>query len=317
SFDIFTQALEAVRDPGRGLLGPVPASTVLAAGASQSASFLVTYLNAVDPLVQAADGALLHGRGAQGAWLDGVLWDPRRMMSDAARLGRPIAGHHLRDDVRVPVLVLQAETDLFVMGSVFARQPDADRYRMWEVAGASHFDTYGLTAAHRDDGSLVARELHDALRPVQNPRGVRTTAPINSGPQLHYAMNAALSHLTGWVRTGTEPPTADRLQTKRLRPLIASRDAWGLAVGGLRSPWVDAPVARLSGLGQQVAGFGLLFGSTRPFSLDLLQRRYPGGRRQYDEEFAAAAEAAVAAGHLCAEDLDEVLGLGELAWPPG
>jgi hypothetical protein len=317
AFDIFTHAVEAVRSAEPSPLGPLRPQTVLAAGASQSASLLVTYLNAVDPLVQAVDGVLLHGRGAQGGWLDGVLWDPGRMVREAAQRARPVSGHRVRDDVRVPVLVVQAETDLAVMGSVFARQPDTELFRLWEVAGASHFDSYGLTAAHLDDGTRSPEELYEALRPVSDPHGVRTTSPINSGPQLHFVMNSALGHLARWVRDGSTPPVAEPLHTKRLRPLLRARDRWGLAGGGVRSPWVDAPVARLSGTGQRVAGFGLLFGTTQPFPPDVLGRRYPGGKAQYDQEFAEAAARAVGAGHMCQDDLEEILALGSLGWPEG
>jgi hypothetical protein len=314
AFDIYTQAVRAVQSAG-GPLGALRPTTTLAAGASQSASFLVTYLNAVDPLAAAIDGALLHGRGSQSAWLDGVLWDPRRMVREAAQRRRPVQGLRVREDVRVPVLVLQAETDLVVLGSVFSRQPDTDAFRLWEVAGASHFDSYGLTAAHLDDGSLSPQELHDALRPLSSPHGVKTTAPTNSGPQLHYVMNAALTHLAEWSRGAGAPPVARRVRTKPMRPLLIARDELGLALGGLRSPWVDSPVATLSGTGQRVAGFGLLFGATRGFSTAVLARRYPGGRQQYDDEFAAAAVEMAAAGHLRKQDLDEVLALGPLSWP--
>ena len=33
---------------------------------------------------------------------------------------------------------------------------DGERFRLWELAGASHFDTYGLIAPHSDDGRLRA-----------------------------------------------------------------------------------------------------------------------------------------------------------------
>jgi hypothetical protein len=314
AFDVFSAAVRAVRAPD-GPLGGLRPDVVLASGSSQSASFLVTYLNAVDPLAQVVDGALLHGRGAQGPWLDGVLWDPRRMVREAAARRRPVSGHRIRADVRVPVHVLQAETDLVVLGSVFARQPDSSSYRLWEVAGAAHFDSYGLAAGHRDDGTLSAQELHDALRPVRDPFGVRTSAPVNSGPQLHYAMQAALDGLARWARGDGEPPVADRVRTKPLRPMVPARDSLHIATGGVRSPWVDAPTSTLSGTGQRVAGFGLLFGSTRPLAGPVLAARYPGGREQYEEEFAAAAADMTAAGHLSAADLREVTALGQVSWP--
>ncbi len=71
AFDIFSQAGRAVRD-GR-LLGGLAPRRVLAIGESQSAVFLVTYVNAVDAEARVFDGFLLHGRGGSGASLDGSI----------------------------------------------------------------------------------------------------------------------------------------------------------------------------------------------------------------------------------------------------
>ena len=40
-----------------------------------------------------------------------------------------------RDDLRVPVLCFEAETDLMALGYLPARQPDNDKFRLWEVGG--------------------------------------------------------------------------------------------------------------------------------------------------------------------------------------
>jgi hypothetical protein len=45
-------------------------------------------------------------------------------------------------------------------------------------------------------------------------------------------------------------------------------DADGNVQGGVRTPHVDAPVARLSGLGQTGGGFCLLFGTTTAFTAE-------------------------------------------------
>jgi alpha/beta hydrolase family protein len=55
-FDIFSQAARAVRDGG--VLGPLPVECLLATGQSQSAIHLVTYVNAVAPMVAPAGSAL-------------------------------------------------------------------------------------------------------------------------------------------------------------------------------------------------------------------------------------------------------------------
>src|SRR4030095_5950610 len=69
SYDIFSPAGQAIRrgdpDPLRGL----HPQSVVAAGESQSAGRLVTYVNAIDPVAQVYDGFLIHSRGGGSARL--------------------------------------------------------------------------------------------------------------------------------------------------------------------------------------------------------------------------------------------------------
>jgi len=137
---------------------------------------------------------------------------------------------------------------------------------------------------------------------------------VNSGPQQHYVLQAALSHLARWAAGGAPPPAAPRLATRPLLPLALIRDDAGIAVGGLRTPWVDAATAVLSGLGQRVRSYGMLFGSTCPLPGRELATRYPAGRTDFEARFEAATWQAVDAGHLLADDAEEILALGRCAW---
>ncbi|HEY5881208.1 MAG TPA: alpha/beta hydrolase domain-containing protein, partial [Nakamurella sp.] len=251
SYDIFSQAAAAVRRPDGPLRGLRP-RTVLGTGTSQSAMYLTTYVNAIDPIAQVVDGFLIHGRGVRGAWVEGTLLDPRRLMTDLIRHWQPaLPGHRIRPDARVPVLTLQGETDVVLLGSGLARQRDGDGFRLWELAGAAHFDSYGMRAGFFDDGSLPTDALRHKLRPLNNPAGFHTSGPSNSGPQLHYVLQAAVEGLRRWVVDGVAPASADVLATRRFQPLRLARDRAGIAIGGVRTPWVSAPVATLSGLGQR------------------------------------------------------------------
>ena len=94
SYDIFSQAGAALRGPA-GLLGPLTAKRLVAAGESQSAMRLVTYINAVDPLAMVYDGFLVHGRGATGAGFDAAGARARPSPGDPGeqiRAGRPRPG---------------------------------------------------------------------------------------------------------------------------------------------------------------------------------------------------------------------------------
>ena len=102
SYDIFSQAGEAVRRDAARVLGGLKPKRVLAAGESQSAGRMVTYIDAVHPLARVYDGFFVHSRGGGGA-----------LLSQAPQETAPAPNPTLiRDDLDVPVLVFQTETDV-------------------------------------------------------------------------------------------------------------------------------------------------------------------------------------------------------------
>ncbi len=308
-FDIFSRAARAVRNGG--VLGPLTPACLLAAGQSQSAIHLVTYVNAVAPTVPAdaaCDGYLIGGRTGMAAPLAG--WNGRIP-------GRGPDGVRIRTDGRAPVLTLQTETDVVgVLAGVTARQPDDDRFRWWEIAGAAHADTYVLGTTFDDSGELPPAELARLMAPTAEPLGIRCAMPVNSGPQHHYVAQAALMHLGRWARGGPAPPAAPRLETGPDDPMRLITDEAGIARGGIRTGWVDVPVAALSGLAPGGAeGLAMLLGSTRVFDDTELARRYPRGPTEYAAAFLGATSRAVAAGFLLPGDVDEIVALAAAAYP--
>jgi hypothetical protein len=316
AYDIFSQVAGAIREPaGAAPMGPLTVRRLIGIGASQSAIFLVTYVNAIDPLARVYDGFLIHGRGGNGAPLDGNFAAARRNPNLSGD-GPIFSGNdRIREDVRVAVLTIQSETDVVLLGGIGARQPDTDRIRLWEVAGAAHFDVYGLIVSQLDDGTLSAARMAELGVPISEVVGMPTNAPINAGPQFHYVIQAALAALEQWVRDGKRAPAAPRFELASGQPAQLARDEHGIVKGGIRTPWVDAPTAVLSGLGQGGGGFGFLFGTTYPFDAAKLAALYPGGRREYLARFDASADAAARAGFLRAADVAEIRALGAAACP--
>ncbi|MGN6796220.1 MAG: alpha/beta hydrolase domain-containing protein [Streptosporangiaceae bacterium] len=280
---------------------------MLATGQSQSAAFLVTYVNAIDALDAVYDGFFVRGRQAVGASLERGYRPGRSRDSEAA------AGEQTRADARVPVLVLQAETDVAALGSGRAAQPDGDRVRLWELAGTAHADTYLLVASHHDDGRLPAERLAKLLKPTMRTIAGTTDRPINSAPQHHYVACAAVDHLDRWAAGGPPPPIAPRLELNS-DGTDFHREYYGIATGGIRTPWTDVPAATLSGLGQSGSPFAFLFGTTEPIEMDELTRMYPGGKSDYMRKFTEGVDAAVAKGFLLADDRAEILGLAAAAF---
>ena len=316
SFDIFTQVGQLLQLPSDdNPLGGLKPSQILAAGESQSAACLVTYINAIDPHAQLFDGFFVHGRPASGVSIDGVFIPASaRLGMEATRVAISSKGERIRDDARVPVLVLQSETDVVLLGGGLAEQPDSDRLRVWEMAGAAHADTYTVSAGRHDDGTLTAERMAELLRPTTDLMIGQTDSPINAGPQQHYVAQAALAHLVRWAAGGEAPPSAPSLELDADRTGYVP-DEHGIAKGGIRTPWVDVPTAVMGGLGQTGETFAMLFGRTEPFDDATLSKLYPGGEDEYLEGFAASLDSAIAAGFLLEEDRMEILAVAAHSFP--
>ena len=283
-------------------MGGLKAKRVLGAGESQSAGRLVTYLDAVHPLAGVYDGYLVHSRGAAGAALS-------QAPLAAIATPNPTA---IRADLDVPVFVFQTETDVY-NSNLGARQDDAKTFRLWEAAGTSHYDTYGLVIGNNDvgDGQGAVEALASMQSPTNDPvPGAITCAlAINTGP-MHWELDAAVHHLDEWVSNGTPPPKAPRLESTGTSPVAYALDDAHNARGGVRSPQVDVPIAQLGGIsnsGQPPLGqFCRLFGTTVPFTDAELASRY-ANHRQFVAEWNKAVQRALKAGYLVPEDARELM----------
>lgn len=307
SFDIFTQAGRLVRDDFPALGLPEP-ERVVAVGESQSAMFLTTYVNAVDSLAQVYDGFLIHSRFGPAASLDGtsIFAPPDEAAPRAVRF---------RTDLRVPLFTVLTETD--VIGGLrpgyhLARQPDTEMLRAWEIPGTAHADNYTIRVSYIDDGRAPLADLVAAYAPTDNLMGQQLPHFINFAPQHHYVLQAAISALDKWIRTGVGPAVAPPIDLRDGRALL---DDNGLAGGGVRTPWVDVPVARTSGVGSGETPLSHLFGSGEPFDAATVARLYPGGESEYVDRFAAALDSAIRSGFLLAADREEILALAAAAYP--
>ncbi|CAN5143908.1 alpha/beta hydrolase domain-containing protein [soil metagenome] len=308
-YDIFTQAARAIRAEPQRLIGVPTVKTLIAAGESQSAGRLTTYINAIAPLGQAFDGYLVHSRfgGAPGIGKSSLL------MSLLTAL-KPV---RLRTDTTVPVLNFITETDLMTkrFGYLPARQPDHARLRTWEVAGTAHADTYVMGASPIDSGNATAAAMAEAIAPTCNLLGITLPGEINAAPQHHYVMMAALSALNRWITNGEAPHAGTRLDVGVSKPATLVLDAAGNATGGIRSPWMDAPTCRLSGLAVVKSRMGGLFGSTTPLAEGDLTRLYTGGRDDYLAAFGTALSSTIAAGFILASDRSDIEALAAASYP--
>jgi hypothetical protein len=285
SFDIYTQVARAIA-AGGAVLGDEAPKFVIAAGESQSAFALTTYYDGVQPLTQVFDGFLLHSRGSGSL----SLVAPGASADIAGAIGST-AHPILRDDLDAPVMDIQTEGDVVgILSSITVRQPDSARFRLWEVTGTAHADAHLI-------GPLA--DMIDC--------GV----PINKGP-MHLVAKAAFRGLETWVRTGTPPLVAPRLEVSEDggAPALRRNDD-GIALGGIRTPPVDVPVDVLSGTpGPKTDVICLLLGSTTPLSAARLAELYPT-RAAYQQKYDDDADRTISAGFVLAPDRDALVAFAD------
>jgi len=293
SYDIFSQVGRAVRNQAEILLGGLSPKRIMGAGESQSAYRLVTYVNAIHLLSPVYEGYLLQSRPEKGA--------PLNTRDDVS------GSTEVRSDLGVPVLIFQTETDV----NAVTRQVDTATYRLWEVAGTAHFDAYGggLGLMDTGDGEGAVRALQALRNPPDNVFGfIRCDKAINTGP-MSFVLNAAVHALNEWIKTGLPPSSVQTLQATDFTLYNPSfvRDEFGNARGGIRTPFVDVPLAALAGTGNTGnQEFCLFFGTTEPFTPAELINLY-STQEGFLAKWNKAVEAAVESGVIRPADAKSLI----------
>ena len=283
SLDMFAQIGQALRSPAPSALGGLRPSHVVAIGESQSAFYLTTYADAVEPLDHAYQGIFIHSRGGGAA--------PFGRNNVTSAIDGDV---RIRTDLDIPVFMLETQTDLIQLGYAAARQPNTARIRTWEVAGTSHADAFELGVGADFLGC---------------------TTPVNSGPQ-HEVAQAAFIAFLHWVDDGMQPPRPAPFALSSADPPTLALDAHGNVGGGVRTPAVEVPVSTLSGAppegSSQLCG---LFGSTVPLSPQTLVALYRS-KADYVSRYTSDLDRAIAAGYILPADRASLLAqAAQLSFP--
>ncbi len=189
-----------------------------------------------------------------------------------------------------PVIHINTETEVLSPARLGYRRPDSDaandRYRLWEVPGATH-----ISNDLRDPA--IALQLNDAetnhidpadLEPIgcthmQFISGPATGIPGVVDPNDYpfaFVENAAFHWLTEWVETGNPPPHANFITTTATGIV---RDGNGNALGGVRTPFLDVPIATFSATDTAshtttFSAFCILYGYNTLFTPEKLSSLY-------------------------------------------
>lgn len=202
---------------------------------------LHNYATAIHPRVRLANGRSIY---------DGYILHRNPTLGRLRRCGVAPAANDPRHIIRnldVPLIRIMPETDVLTLFAYRRDDSDApgDRYRLYEVAGGSHADGafypyQPLVADLRKIGSpypyLASWPFHNQCEPEM----LLMKTPINT-----YVLDAAFANLTRWVKDGVAPPKAERITVENGGTPQARvvRDQFSNAVGGVRTPYLDVPVA--------------------------------------------------------------------------
>jgi hypothetical protein len=307
SFDIYTQVanLVAPERPRGGLdpMGGLDVRRLIAQGASQSAARLASYLNGMQPITRRFDAFFLvmyFGGGTPLEVGDEVM-TVREAAAGANQTRIPEGLHLLRDDLGVPVMVVNTECEATSCYPV--RQPDSDRFRYWEVAGASHVSLPAMASS----SARMERDFGFAL-----PLGDESMQAVNQ-VSVAPVVDAALHHLQAWLQDGTPPPLQPRITFAGEPPEIV-RDDHAIARGGIRLPQVEVPLGHNSAIQQSPDIFARLVGYHERFPDELIRALY-ASRDEYLAHYAEATRAAEAASVILSRDVEPLLAEAEQACP--
>lgn len=289
-YDIFAQGAALVgRDRPRALdpLAGLDVRNVIAVGLSQSGTRLGGFINGAHKLAPVFDAYLLVVYASV----------PSAMTHASAPPGLPELGginpgnvllfhqHYLRDDLGVPIIVLNSEYEAGVSYPNF--QPDTDLVRWWDVAGTGH--------AGPVDAVMMQAVLGSGM----------PASSVNFAPLYRSALQA----LRTWLETRRPPPHHPRI--KRIGAKF-ERDAHGNAVGGIRMPDMEAPLGVHVGEAEGLAG---AMGSSTPFPPEKVRALYPT-KQAYAAKYHAAVDRLVDAGLLLPDDADALRANGDSFAPP-
>ncbi len=270
SFDIYSQAIEAVRDPANNVVSTLyprgvdpteglDTRFVVAGGVSQSASRLTTFIN---------DG---YDRGTIDAY-------------NIERGGGPF------EDRSKFVFHLNEETG-FTGSAGSVKPPDDEKYVFWEEAGTAHHPRVWW------DYTFRTMQRDQFVSGIPDP--VNTGCSVNQG-RVDYSVRAMLHHTRAYLETGAVPPSAPRIE--RTEDGDVARDQDGLVRGGLRHPFVEVPVA----LNRATTDDCINWGHYEAWSAEKIVARYPT-HCDYLRKVRAWAEHEVSRGWLLAGDRDDAV----------
>lgn len=303
-FDIFNQALQAIKYPsGTAPLGGLNTRFIIAEGFQPTGNRSV-------PIPDPDAGRPPYGSAGP---LNGYIKSPASEVGLADAFLLDSAGPVVEPE-EYPGLVLHHLDETAIQR---VAPPNRPNHITWEVTGSPHVDRWGadniVRPAPGEPPRLLSREEEEVRRraydnygqlPDEGASACLPTRTLGTLYPRRYTLNAALVALREWLETGVAPATPPFLERVGPPPVSATdklvRDSDGNAIGGLRSPIIEVPVAAYDGEGCVVGG------TSTQFSAERLAELYPT-HRSYVEQLLAATNKAVDDGTLLCEDAQTIM----------
>ena len=205
-------------------------------------------------------------------------------------------------------------------------RPDGDepdnRYRLYQVAGSSHVGFGGWS------GATNREQYRRRGLPVPDRRITETP----SDARCEVVARAVFALLDRWVATGAAPPHVEPFAFEPHAPARSNpnptgdarelrRDEFGNVVGGVRTPWVEVPVASYAPSSNPKPGscepapgaptnsashVAALLGNMAPLTGDTLRELY-GSRAAYLDRYADSCRRLTREGFLLEDDVEVLI----------
>ena len=240
-FDALSQVGAALKSTG----GPMGSLKVEGVYMTTQGGDLLTYMNAIHPHAKLANGKFVYD-----GYLSRTPGNIQRVDQCAPfpRPNDPRGGFNHKYGVPVIAVVAQGE----VPASLSLRRADsddpADRFRLYEVAGVSHIDKAAYAGFPTVADQIAAVGAAQGTPEWPFNIACQPPIPLTDQPALTYAYDVVFQHLFEWARKGVAPPKAARIEVNEntsessTKPTVAL-DEYGNGLGGVRTPYVEVPVA--------------------------------------------------------------------------
>ncbi|KAA9300185.1 MULTISPECIES: alpha/beta hydrolase domain-containing protein [Aerococcus] len=299
-WDMLSQLAWAIRTGQAPFLDDLAVDELYLTGQSQSAMYLNTYLYYFEDLIsQGFDQPLFDG------YLSVVGYGVMRTLDqqDDEEQMFAVRQQHFKPS-QVPVIYLSSEGDINLFGpmkpSTVKTETVNPMSRHYELAGSPHTDPASPLIPDN-------REIAKTKNPPKILDG-EYNYTVND-LQLAYYVNTCMEWLHDWAVEGQAAPDSQRIARDEKGQVC--RDAYGNAEGGLRSPYVEVPIAHYHANAQADASqidqnVGNVNGSMAYFTAEELAERYRDAA-DYLKQFNQAVDKALEAKYLTQADGERML----------